>query len=317
MQYVKLGRTGVRVSRICLGTAFRARLDEQTCVRVIERALELGCNFIDCANSYGPGRSEEIVGRAIRGKRDDLFVATKVCSAIGPGPNDHGLSRYHVLREVERSLTRLGTDRIDLYYLHIFDPETPREETLRAMEDAVRQGKVRYLGASNYPAWEVADLVWTARARGWDQISCLQDQYNLLHRGHVETQIVPVCKAYDLTMVTYSALAVGLLTGHHRRGQAPPAGSAWTPDRLAQALSPQGDAVVAEVVAIARERGCTPSQVALAWLLGRPCLTAPIIGPDLPEQVDEAFAALEVSLEPAEHARLDAVSRWSDPPEYL
>ncbi|MFA6110447.1 MAG: aldo/keto reductase [Candidatus Latescibacterota bacterium] len=317
MQYVQLGRTGVRVSRICLGTAFRARLDEQTCGRVIGRALELGCNFIDCANSYGPGRSEEIVGRAIRGKRDDLFVATKVCSAIGPGPNDHGLSRYHVLREVERSLTRLGTDRIDLYYLHIFDPQTPREETLRAMEDAVRQGKVRYLGASNYPAWEVADLVWTARARGWDPICCLQDQYNLLHRRHVETQIVPVCEAYNLTMVTYSALAVGLLTGHHRRGQAPPAGSAWTPDRLEQALSPQGDAVVAEVVAIARERGCTPSQVALAWLLGRPCLTAPIIGPDLPEQVDEAFAALEVALESSEQVRLDAVSRWSDPPEYL
>ncbi len=317
MQYVRLGQTGVRVSRLCLGTAFRAHLDEEVGVRVVARALDLGCTFIDCANTYGGGRSERIVGQAIRGRRDDLVLATKVCSAIGPGPNDRGLSRFHVLREIERSLTRLGTDHIDLYYLHTVDPDTPREETLRAMEDAVRQGKARYVGASNYPAWEVADLVWQARAQGWDAIRCLQDQYNLLCRRHVETQLVPVCQAYGLTLVTYSALAVGLLNGQIRRGSPVPDTAAWNPAHLERVLTPRCQQVIDTVVAVSREQACTPAQVAIAWLLQRPFLTAPIIGPDLPEQVDEAFGALAVELAPEQRQRLDAVSQWAEPPEYL
>ena len=149
MEYVQLGRLGVRVSRICLGVAFRGQPDDAIAARVIERAIDLGCNFIDCANFYGKGRSEDVLGRAIRGKRDDLFITTKVWSRIGSGPNDAGLSRYHIMREVERSLQRLGTDRIDLYLLHNWDPQTPLDESLRAMDDLVRQGKVVYTGACN------------------------------------------------------------------------------------------------------------------------------------------------------------------------
>jgi len=221
MEYRRLGKAGVKVSPLCLGTGVRGELDEARLTRTIERAIDLGCNFLDCANNYGRGRSEQVLGKAIRGKRDDLVITSKVWTPTGPGPNDRGLSRYHIMREVERSLEKLGTDRIDIYYLHNVDPETELEETLRTMEDLVRQGKVRYVGASNYGASQVVELLWTADRLGLEPIACLQNQYNLLHRWQMEPELLPLCRRYGLGLITYSPLAIGLLSGRFRRGEAP------------------------------------------------------------------------------------------------
>ena len=178
MEYRKLGRTGISVSSLCLGTAFRAQDDEATCIRVIDRAIELGCTFIDTA-IYGEGRSEEIVGKALKDKRDEVVLCTKVLNSLGTGPNRSGLSRLNVMRAVEASLDRLQTDHIDLYLLHSFDPHTPLEETLRALDDLVLQGKVRYIGCSNFRAWKVMEALWTSDAHNLHSFVCIQDQYNL------------------------------------------------------------------------------------------------------------------------------------------
>ena len=312
MEYRRLGRAGVKVSRICLGTAFRSGQEEKVCTRVIERAVDLGCNFIDCANNYGRGRSEKILGKAIKGKRDDLVLTTKVWTPTGKGPNDCGLSRFHIMREVERSLERMQIDHVDIYYLHNVDPETPLEETLRSMEDLVRQGKVRYVGASNYTARGVTELLWAADVGGFEPIACLQNQYNLLNRREIEPELFPLCQRHGLGLMTYSPLAVGLLSGRFRRGQEPPEGTPWTGERLDRDLSEQGDQVIQKLIDIADNRGRTPAQVAIAWILDHPEVTAPIIGPDLPEHVDEVFGAQEFELTREERQALDEVSQWKE-----
>ncbi len=302
MEYVQLGRLGVRVSRICLGTAFRGQRDDAVAARVIERAVDLGCNFIDCANYYGRGRSETVLGKAIRDRRDDLFLTSKVWSRMGPGPNDAGSSRYHITREVERSLRRLGTDRIDLYLLHNWDPDSPLDESLRAMDDLVRQGKVLYVGACNFTTAQTLEGLWTADRLGLDAIACLQNEYNLLHRWPVESELLPLVRRRGLGLMTYSPLAVGLLTGRYRRGQPPPAGTHW--DGTMEGI----DGVVQSLIDIGSRLGRTPAQVALAWLLDHPEVTAPMIGPDLPEHVDETFEALGWQLPPEDRAALDAAT---------
>ena len=311
MDYVSLGRQGVKVSRICLGTAFRDQPDDDIAVRTIERAVDLGCNFIDCANYYGLGRSERILGRAIAGKRDDLFITSKVWSPIGDGPNDRGLSRFHIMREVERSLERLGTDHIDLYLTHAWDPGTPLDETLRAMDDLVRQGKVRYVGACNYTAAQVMEALWTADRLSLDPIVCLQNQYSLLHRWQLEPELMPIVRRWGLGLITFSPLAIGLLTGQFRRGQTPLAGSHWAkqPERFDLALTEQADRVVAALVDIAQQHGLTPAQVAMAWIFEHDEVTAPIIGPDTPEHVDDVFGALDWQLPPETLTQLDELSR--------
>ncbi len=310
MEYVQLGRLGVRVSRICLGTAFRGQRDDGVAMRVIDRAIDLGCNFIDCANFYGRGRSETVLGRAIRDKRDDLFLTTKVWSRMGPGPNDAGSSRYHIAREVERSLGRLGTDRIDLYLLHSWDPASPLDETLRAMDDLVRQGKVLYVGACNFTAAQAVEGLWTADRLGLDAFACLQNEYNLLHRWEIEAELLPLVRRRGLGMMTYSPLAVGLLTGRFRRGQPPPPGSHWAERQdFDQTMSGRTDGVVQTLVDIGSRHGRTAAQVALAWLLDHPEVTAPMIGPDLPEHVDETLAAVDWQLPPEDRATLDAVTK--------
>ena len=188
MEYRPLGRTGIRVSSLCPGTAFRAQDDEATCIRVIDRAIELGCTFIDTA-IYGQGRSEEIVGKALKGKRDEVVLCTKVVNSLGAGPNRDGLSRLNVLRAVEASLDRLQTDHIDLYLLHSFDPHTPLEETLRALDDLASQGKVRYIGCSNFRAWKVMEALWTSDAHNLHSFVCIQDQYNLINRWELTSPI--------------------------------------------------------------------------------------------------------------------------------
>ena len=310
MEYIQLGRLGVRVSRICLGTAFRGQRDDGVAMRVIDRAIDLGCNFIDCANFYGRGRSETVLGRAIRDKRDDLFLTTKVWSRMGPGPNDAGSSRYHIAREVERSLGRLGTDRIDLYLLHSWDPDSPLDETLRAMDDLVRQGKVLYVGACNFTAAQAVEGLWTADRLGLDAFACLQNEYNLLHRWEIEAELLALVRRRGLGMMTYSPLAVGLLTGRFRRGQPPPPGSHWAGRQdFDQTMSERTDGVVQTLVDIGSRHGRTPAQVALAWLLDHPEVTAPMIGPDRPEHVDETLAAVDWQLPSEDRATLDAVTK--------
>ena len=308
MEYVQLGRLGVRVSRICLGTAFRGQRDDDVATRVIERAVDLGCNFIDCANYYGRGRSETVLGRAIRGRRDDLFLTSKVWSRMGPGPNDAGSSRYHITREVERSLQRLGTDRIDLYLLHNWDPDSPLDESLRAMDDLVRQGKVLYVGACNFTAAQTIESLWTADRLGLDAFACLQNEYNLLHRWPIESELLPLVGGRGLGLMTYSPLAVGLLTGRYRRGQPSPPGSHWDGRQDFEDTMAGIDGVVQALVDIGSRLGKTPAQVALAWLLDHPEVTAPMIGPDLPEHVDETFQALGWTLPPEDRTALDAAT---------
>jgi aryl-alcohol dehydrogenase-like predicted oxidoreductase len=317
MKYQRLGKAGVKVSRLRLGTGVRGPLDEASLTRAIERAIELGCNFLDCANNYGRGQSEIVLGKAIRGKRDDLVITSKVWTPVGKGPNDRGLSRFHILREVEHTLTKLGTDRIDIYYLHRVDPETDLDETLRTMEDLVRQGKVRYVGASNHNAAQVVELLWAADRLGLEPVACLQNHYNLLHRWTVEPELLSLCRRYGLGLTTYSPLAIGLLAGRYRRGGGPPPGVPWSQAWLDEALSERGDQVVQMLIDLAAERAVTPAQMAVAWILDHPDVTAPIVGADRPEYVDDVFGALDIELTDEEREALDAVSLWDSPGRYL
>jgi len=317
MNYRRLGKAGVKVSPLCLGAGVRGQLDESRFTRTIHRAIDLGCNFFDCANNYGGGRSETRLGQAIKGKRDDLVITSKVYTRVGPGPNDGGLSRYHIVREVERSLSKLQTDHIDIYYLHQVDPETELAETLRTMEDLVRQGKVHYVGASNHSAAQVIELLWTAERLGLEPIVCLQNQYNLLHRWKMEPEVLDACRRYGLGLMTYSPLAVGLLSGRFRRGVVPPADTPWTAERLSEVLHDQTEHVIQTLCDLAAARNATPAQLAIAWILDHPEVTAPIVGADRPEYVDDVFSALEIALTRQERQILDDASQWKTPEQYL
>ncbi len=320
MDYKRLGQSGVKVSRICLGTAFRSRLfsqnfDYAACERIVHRALDLGINFIDTANYYSFGRSEEVVGNALRGKRDDVVLATKVFSHIkeNPGPNDAGLSRFHILREVERSLTRLQTDHIDVYWLHSPDGNTPVAETLRAMDDLVRSGKVRYIGCCNHHAWQVLEGLWTSDARKLHAFVAVQNSYSLLWRTEMEAELIPACRKFGLGAVTYSPLAIGLLNGQFRMGKPPVKGSPWSEnphyrERFPKVMNEKADAVVQALIDIGAARGKTPSQVAIAWVLANPDITAIITGPDSPEHVEDVMGAIGWQLEPDELEHLNTLS---------
>lgn len=315
MDYVRLGRAGVKVSRLCLGTAFRGywngHTEEATAIRTVETAIDLGCNFIDCANYYYQGRCEDLLGKAIKGKREDLVVTTKVWSRIGEGPNDQGLSRFAIMREVERSLNRLQTDYIDIYLLHNWDPNTELDETLKAFDDLVRQGKVRYVGACNFTAAQTVEALWTAERGGLDPFFVLQNEYNILQRWGIEPELLPICRQYGMGMMTYSPLAVGLLTGRFRRGETPPADSAWTAgDRFDAALDEKTEQIIQQLVDIGEAQNKTPAQVAIAWILANDDVTAPIIGPDRPEHVEEVFGALDVEFSAEQLQALDELSQW-------
>ena len=314
MDYVRLGRAGVKVSRLCLGTAFRGywqgHTDEATAIRTVETAIGLGCNFIDCANFYFQGRCEELLAKAIVNKRDDLVITTKVWSQIGDGPNDRGLSRFAIMREIERSLQRLQTDYVDIYLLHNWDGDTELDETLKAFDDLVRQGKVRYVGACNFSAAQVVEALWTADRGGLDPFFALQNQYNILQRWVIEPELLPLCRQYGLGMMTFSPLAVGLLSGRFRRGQPPPEETPWNDDeRFARALDKKNDQIVQKLIDIGQGQGKTPAQIAIAWILANEDVTAPIIGPDRPEHVEEVFGALAVEFSAEELRVLDELSQ--------
>ncbi len=325
MEYRNLGKTGVKVSSICLGTAFRGQDDEKICIQVIDRAIDLGCNFIDTA-LYGQGRSETIVGKALKDKRDHIVLCTKVFALLGNSPNHSGLSRLNLMRAIEDSLKRLRTDHIDLYLLHRFDPETPLEETLRALDDMVRKGKVRYIGCSRFSAWKIMEALWTSDVRRLDPFVCIQNQYNLLNRRELEPDLMPLCREHGLGILVYSPLAIGLLSGRFRRGQEPPANTPWGKGSL-RGLSPskydfeaamteRADRIVQTLIDIGAKHGKTPAQVAVAWLLDHEEVSALIHGADLPEQVDEVFGAADWRLASESRATLDEVSKVDEPKKY-
>jgi aryl-alcohol dehydrogenase (NADP+) len=312
MRYVRLGSTGVKVSRVCLGcmsygtTEWRQWvLTEEAARPFIKRALEAGINFFDTADVYSSGVSEEILGRAIRdfAKRDQVVIASKVHSAMGDGPNDRGLSRKHILTAVEASLRRLGTDHIDLYQIHRFDPETPIEEMAEALDILVRSGKVRYIGASSMFAWQFMKALAIQARDGLARFQTMQNHYNLAYREE-EREMLPLCVDQGIGVIPWSPLARGRLAGSKSAGT-----QRSTTDEYQSRLYAKQEALDAPVIArcaeVAKERGLPPSQIALAWLLSKPGIVAPIVGATKTHHLDDAIAAAELTLEPEEIARLE------------
>lgn len=305
MQYVNLGRTGLKVSRICLGTmtygtsSWRAWvLDEPESRPFIQRALELGINFFDTADMYSRGVSEQVLGRALRDftRREEVVIATKVYFPMGESPNQRGLSRVHILRAVEDSLERLNTDYIDLYQIHRWDATTPLEETLEALHDLVKSGKVRYIGASSIYAWQFARSLYLADLRGWTRFVAMQNHYNLVYREE-EREMLPLCRAEGVGVIPWSPLARGFLVGNRKPEQYGETVRAKTDD-FAQSMYFQATdfEVVSRVVKLARQREASPAQIALAWLLHQEGVTAPIIGASKMNHLEEAVGALEIEL---------------------
>lgn len=310
MTYVNLGRSGLKVSRLCLGAMmFGGPANEGDSIRIIDRALDAGINFIDTANVYTNGESERVVGRALAGRRDRVIVATKGRGSMGPGPNDQGASRSHILRAIDESLARLHTDYIDLYYIHSPDYATPMEETLRALDDAVRAGKIRYAACSNFYAWQISEAIWMSQTNHWISFSAVQPLYNIANRD-AEVELLPFCRHYGVGVVSYSPLARGVLSGKYRVGEAPPPDSrAARGDRriqqteyreesfhLADALKPRADA-----------HNATLTQFALAWVIANPILTSAIIGPRTMAHLDDNLGALGVTLTPSDEAAVNAL----------
>jgi aryl-alcohol dehydrogenase (NADP+) len=313
MDYVNLGRTGLKVSRICLGTmtygapAWRDWvLDEEASRPFMQRALELGINFFDTADMYSLGASEEVVGRALRdfAKRDEVVIATKVYNPMGPGPNDRGLSRKHIMSAIDASLKRLGTDYVDLYQTHRWDNETPIEETLEALHDVVKAGKARYIGASSMYAWQFAQALYLADQHGWTRFVAMQNHYNLVYREE-EREMLPLCRAHGIGVIPWSPLARGFLSGNRTRAHGGDTTRSRS-DAFAHQMYYQNNdwAIVDRVVEVAERHGTTPSQVAIAWLLRQPGITAPIIGASKMTHLEQAVAALEVQLSDEDAAYL-------------
>ena len=309
MEYVRLGTTGMKVSRICLGCMSYGgpterwpwALDEETSRPFIQRALELGINFFDTANVYSSGRSEEIVGKALKdfaASRDEVVIATKVYSEMGPGPNDRGLSRKHILSAIDASLKRLGTDYVDLYQIHRWDYEAPIEETLEALNDVVRAGKARYIGASSMYAWQFAKALFTSDLHGWARFVSMQPYYNLVYREE-EREMLPLCQDRKIAVIPWSPLARGILTRKPSKERSETL-RAQT-DAFGRRLYSDEDLKIAQQVSdLAEARGLPMAQVALAWMLSKPVITAPIIGATKPHHLDDAVAALSVQLTPDE-----------------
>lgn len=317
MDYINFGSAGLKVSRLALGLGLRGQADAAAAQRMIEHAIAQGINLIDCANVYAPldnhrnlGQSEIILGKAIQGKRDQVVITSKVAARVGPGPNDAGTSRVHLLREIDRSLQRLGTDYVDVYLVHIYDTSTPLEETMRALDDVVRAGKARYVGCCNYAAWQVCHGQWIADRLHTTPFMTVQNEYSLLERGP-ERELFGVVRALGLGMMAYSPLAIGLLSGLYAPGQPTPEGSFWHQrgqERYDSLMAGQVGRVVGEVIAISRELSKTPAQVALAWVLDHPEVTCAITGGDTVAHLDDNLGAVGWTLDPELRARLDEVS---------
>jgi aryl-alcohol dehydrogenase-like predicted oxidoreductase len=311
MEYRILGRTGVKVSPLCLGgDNFMNPTQEAESLRIIHRALDGGINFIDTSNSYMHGESERIIGRALKanGRRHQTIVATKVHYPVGPGPNDRGNSRRHIIQACEDSLRRLGTDYIDLYQTHRPDFDIPLDETLSALNDLVRQGKVRYIGSSTAPAWHVMEALMVSQLRGLARLATEQPPYNLLDR-RIENELVPMCQRHGLGIISWSPLAMGLLAGRYADASNPPPGSraARRGGIYAERVTQRGIEVGNRFVALARQHGIDPAQLAILWVKDQPGITAPIIGPRTVAQLENLLPVLGMSLSGELRAACDAL----------
>ncbi len=311
MKIRKLGRTGLKVSNLCLGAMTFGNkewgCDEPTSKAIIHRFLDAGGNFVDTADVYSNGVSEEITGRAIKGKRQQVVLATKVAGPMGAGPNDLGLSRRHVLEGVDASLRRLGTDWIDLYQVHAYDPTTPLDETLRALDDCVRTGRVRYVGCSNYSAWQLMKATALARELGTARFDALQPQYSLACRT-IEREHLPLCREEGIGVIPWSPLAGGLLTGKVRKGKVNEGTRASIDPNWSRFRTEKNFEIAESVVRVAQSLGKTPSQVALAWVMSQPGITSPIFGARTLEQLEDNLGAVQVLLDEEARKRLEEVS---------
>ena len=313
MEFRPLGRTGLQVSPLCLGAMmFGAwgNTDHDDSIRIIHRALDAGINFVDTADVYSRGESEEIVGKALKGRRDRVVLATKVHGSMGDDPNQRGNTRRWIVEECDNSLRRLGTDWIDLYQIHRWDPWTDHEETLGALTDLVRAGKVRYLGSSTYPPSEIVAAQWTAARRNTERFVCEQPPYSMLVRG-VEAEVLPVCRQYGMGVIPWSPLAGGWLTGRWRKGQEPPASTRAQrlPQRYDLSLpANQRKLEAADALAqLAEQAGITLIHLALAFVLNHPAVSAAIIGPRTMEQLESQLGAVDVTLDAALLDRIDEI----------
>ena len=310
MEYRYLGKSGLKVSEVGLGgNTFGRWADEQTSIAVINHALDLGVNFIDTADMYSRGRSEEIVGKAVKNVRPQVIIATKFGYAMGNGPNERGGSRHYLLKAIDASLERLQTDYIDLYQMHWPDPTTPIEETLRTLDDLVRVGKVRYIGCSNFAAWQLSDALWTSRVNNLQSFVTVQVRYNLLER-QIETELLPCCQVHGTGVIPWGPLAGGFLTGKYRRSEKPPDDA-----RLSKQM-PVYDGIftesnwnkLAKLETFAAERSHTVGELAMAWLLSKPLVSSVIAGARNKEQVSANVAAAEWKLAPEEVTAVEAIS---------
>jgi aryl-alcohol dehydrogenase-like predicted oxidoreductase len=320
MQYKNMGRTGLKVSRICLGAMnYGDPVSETESINIVKSAFAAGVNFIDTANIYAATKSEEIVGKAVKGDRHSFVIATKVGTPVGPGPRDVGLSRKHIMQAAEDSLRRLQTDYIDLYYAHIPDFSTPLEETLRAMDDLVHQGKVRYIGCSNFSAWMLGKALRISEVQGLARFDCIEPPYNLLTRD-IEMELLPLCAEEGIGVCAYNPLAGEMLTGRHQFGK-PPAEGRFThemygPGYLERYWSEVNFKAVERIKEIAGGRGISLPQFALAWVLNNELVTSVLSGTTVLDQLQENLAAVDVMLSPEELKACDDVWQMFRSPRY-
>ncbi len=320
MQHVRFGPTGLQVSRLCLGTmTFGLQCDEKTSFAILDAASEGGITFLDTADAYplggkveDTGRTEEIVGKWLKGKRENFILATKCSGKMGNAPWQQGTSRKHVMGAIDASLKRLGTDYVDLYQVHHFDPNTPVDETVAAFDAVVKSGKARYVGVSNYHAYRVARSLGRSEALGLAKLVSVQPRYNLLFR-QIERELLPLCEEEKLAVIPYNPLAGGLLTGKHRRAAPPPEGSRFTLGTAGKTYSERywqerEFATVDTFVGLAKAAGVEPATLAVAWVLAHPAVTAPLIGASRPEQLQASIAAAEYRLDPKLKQTLDQLS---------
>ena len=305
MEYANLGKTGLKVSRICLGAMSYGSskwrkwvLDEEESRPFFKRAIELGINFFDTADMYSSGLSEEVTGRALRdfARRDEVVIASKVYFPLREGPNQGGLSRLHILRSIDDSLRRLGVDTIDLYQIHRYDPETPLEETLEALNDVVRSGKARYVGASSMYAWQFTRALYLAQLHGWTRFVSMQNHYNLVYREE-EREMIPLCIEEGIGVIPWSPLARGLLAGTRQEDYKGESIRSTSDDYVPHLYHDDSDfEIVSRVIEVARQRGVKPAQIALAWLLHKKGISAPIVGATKMSHLEEAVGAIEICL---------------------
>jgi aryl-alcohol dehydrogenase-like predicted oxidoreductase len=314
MEYRRVGRSGLKVSELCLGTmTFGHGTDQAEAKRMVDLAISAGVNFFDTADTYGASQSEVMLGNALKGRRREVVVASKFFNVTGSGPNDSGMSRVHIMNAIEDSLKRLQMEYIDIYYIHHVDIQTPLEEMLRALDDLVHQGKVRYIGCSNYEAWRLSEALWLADTKNLARFECYQPQYSLVVRD-IEQELIPLCQYKGLGVVVWSPLAGGFLTGKYKPGQRTVSGTRseenWVyPGRY---FSPNADETLSALIEIASATKSSPSQVALRWVLEQPAISSAIIGARSAEQLRENLLAADLRLDPQLLTRLNQVSSQPD-----